>query len=59
MSETEDGDLVMETALTRTLTMALNLPQGLEKIREAVEELKLNPPSTCTAIHTGLSYNVR
>ncbi|KAM1402396.1 hypothetical protein ACFX2I_011149 [Malus domestica] len=51
VSETEDGDLVIETGVTWTLTPALTLPQGLEKIREAVEELKLNPPSTCTGIH--------
>ncbi|KAM1085477.1 hypothetical protein PS2_010979 [Malus domestica] len=68
VSETEDGDLVIETGVTWTLTPALTLPQGLEKIREAVEELKLNPPSTCTGIHrfqviknlrfhTGLSHN--
>ncbi|TQD93165.1 hypothetical protein C1H46_021258 [Malus baccata] len=52
VSETEDGDLVIETGVTWTLTPALNFPQGLEKIREAVEELKLNPPSTCTGIHS-------
>ncbi|CAN6550368.1 unnamed protein product [Malus baccata var. baccata] len=52
VSETEDGDLVIETGVTWTLTPALTFPQGLEKIREAVEELKLNPPSTCTGIHS-------
>ncbi|KAM1378745.1 hypothetical protein ACFX2I_020728 [Malus domestica] len=51
VSEAEDGDLVIETGVTRTLPPALTLQQGLEKIREAVEELKLNPPSTCTGIH--------
>ncbi|KAM1722316.1 hypothetical protein ACFX11_021052 [Malus domestica] len=51
VSEAEDGDLVIETGVRRTLPPALTLQQGLEKIREAVEELKLNPPSTCTGIH--------
>ncbi|KAM0961461.1 hypothetical protein ACFX2J_020652 [Malus domestica] len=51
VSEAEDGDLVIETGVTRMLPPALTLQQGLEKIREALEELKLNPPSTCTGIH--------
>lgn len=46
VSEMEDGDLAVETCITRALPPALTLEQGIEKIREAVEDLKLNPPST-------------
>ncbi|XP_050372499.1 protein PHYLLO, chloroplastic isoform X2 [Argentina anserina] len=50
VTDAGDGDLVIETCLTRNLTPALTLQQGLERIKEAVEELKLNPPSTSTGI---------
>ncbi|GMN38911.1 hypothetical protein TIFTF001_008132 [Ficus carica] len=42
----EDGDLAVETCITRALPPAVTLEQGIERIREAVEDLKLNPPST-------------
>lgn len=42
----EDGELVVETSVTRTLPAALTLERGLESIKEALEELKLNPPSS-------------
>ncbi|CAL8994804.1 unnamed protein product [Prunus brigantina] len=51
VSQTEDGDLVIETCVTRTLTPALTLEQGLQKINEVVEEFKLNPPSTPSGFH--------
>ena len=46
VSTMEDGDLVVETCITRTLPPALTLENGLQSIKEAVEELKLNPPCT-------------
>ncbi|XP_065879910.1 protein PHYLLO, chloroplastic isoform X2 [Euphorbia lathyris] len=39
----EDCEVVIETCITRTLPPALTLEHGLESIREAVEEVKLNP----------------
>ena len=42
----EDGDLAVETCITRALPPAVTLEQGIERIRETVEDLKLNPPST-------------
>ncbi|XP_024934015.3 protein PHYLLO, chloroplastic isoform X2 [Ziziphus jujuba] len=42
----EDGDFVVETCITRTLPPALTLEKGLESIKDAVQKLKLNPPST-------------
>ncbi|XP_061990446.1 protein PHYLLO, chloroplastic isoform X1 [Rosa rugosa] len=50
VTDTDDGDLIIETCLTRNLTPALSIEQGLQRIKEAVEELKLNPPSTCSGI---------
>ncbi|XP_040374185.1 protein PHYLLO, chloroplastic isoform X8 [Rosa chinensis] len=50
VTHTDDGDLIIETCLTRNLTPALSIEQGLESIKEAVEELKLHPPSTCSGI---------
>ncbi|XP_016572692.2 protein PHYLLO, chloroplastic isoform X3 [Capsicum annuum] len=42
--EPEDAALLISTCITRTLSPALTLKQGLEKIKEAVEELKAKPP---------------
>lgn len=50
ITDTDDSDLVIETCLARNLTPALTIEQGLERIKEAVEELKLNPPSACSGI---------
>ncbi|XP_062111267.1 protein PHYLLO, chloroplastic isoform X2 [Humulus lupulus] len=44
--EMEDGEFEMETCITRTLPPALTLDHGLDRIKEAVENLKLNPPPT-------------
>lgn len=50
VGETEDGDLVVETCITRTLPPALTLEHGLRSIREAVEQLKLDPPSSTSGL---------
>ncbi|XVE91706.1 hypothetical protein REPUB_Repub01dG0034000 [Reevesia pubescens] len=49
-NELEDGDLVVETCITSTLPPALTLEHGLQSIKEAVEELKLNPPCSSTGV---------
>ncbi|XP_050226145.1 protein PHYLLO, chloroplastic isoform X2 [Mercurialis annua] len=43
-------ELVIQTCITRTLTPALTLEHGLKSVKEAVEELKLNPPASSTGI---------
>ncbi|XP_057963060.1 protein PHYLLO, chloroplastic isoform X2 [Malania oleifera] len=50
ISEGENGDILWETCFTRTLPPALTLQQGLGKMKEAVEKLKLNPPRTSSGI---------
>ncbi|KAK4779911.1 hypothetical protein SAY87_016017 [Trapa incisa] len=50
LGEVEDGDLVVETCITRTLPPALTLEHGLCSIREAMEELKLDPPSSTSGL---------
>lgn len=52
----EDGELEFETCVARTLPPALTLEQGLQTINEAVEELKMNPPSSSSGI---LRFQVR
>ncbi|KAM6548265.1 hypothetical protein CsatB_019941 [Cannabis sativa] len=47
--EMEDGEFEIETCITRTLPPALTLDQGLDRIKEAVEKLKLNPPPSSTS----------
>ncbi|XP_021887818.1 protein GRIP-like [Carica papaya] len=42
----ENGEMVVETSITGTSPAALTLWCGLESIKEALEELKLNPPSS-------------
>ncbi|XP_060185317.1 protein PHYLLO, chloroplastic isoform X1 [Lycium barbarum] len=42
--EPDDAALLISTCITRTLSPALTLEQGLEKIKEAVKELKAKPP---------------
>lgn len=41
--EIEEAELLLATCITRTLTPALTLELGLEKIKHAVEEMKLKP----------------
>lgn len=50
ISETEDGNLIVETCVTRNLPSALTLERGLQSINKNVEELKLNPPCTPNGI---------
>ncbi|PON74619.1 Menaquinone biosynthesis protein MenD [Parasponia andersonii] len=45
ISGMEDGDFEMETCIIRTLPPAITLEQGIERIKEAMENLKLNPHS--------------
>ncbi|KAI7979090.1 hypothetical protein LOK49_Contig516G00004 [Camellia lanceoleosa] len=42
--EDEDVELLVETCITRTLPPALMLEHGLQMIKDAVDELKSNPP---------------
>ncbi|CAL5419038.1 unnamed protein product [Camellia sinensis] len=42
--EDEDVELLVETCITRTLPPALTLEHGLQMIKDAVDELKSNPP---------------
>nr|POF02706.1 isoform 2 of protein phyllo, chloroplastic [Quercus suber] len=49
-SEVVDGDLAFETCITRTLPPALTLEHGLQSIKEAVEKLKLDPPSSASGV---------
>ncbi|XP_021292917.1 protein PHYLLO, chloroplastic isoform X1 [Herrania umbratica] len=49
-NELEDGDLVVETCITHTLPPALTLEHGLQSIKEAVDALKLNPPSSSSGV---------
>ncbi|XP_021898961.1 protein PHYLLO, chloroplastic-like [Carica papaya] len=50
LGKMENGDVVVETSITRTLPAALTFWCGLESIKEALEELKLNPPSSSHGI---------
>ncbi|KAG4158673.1 hypothetical protein ERO13_D02G132532v2 [Gossypium hirsutum] len=45
-----DDDLVVETCITRTLPPALTLEHGLQSIKQAVEELKFNPPCASSGV---------
>lgn len=49
-SEVVDGDLAFETCITRTLPPALTLEHGLQSIKEAVDKLKLDPPSSASGV---------
>lgn len=48
--ECEEGDLVVETCITRILPPALTLEHGLESISEAVNKLKMDPPSSSSGV---------
>lgn len=45
-----DEDSVLETCITRTLPPAVTLEHGLEKIKEEVDKLKLDPPCSDSGI---------
>ncbi|XP_015952579.1 protein PHYLLO, chloroplastic isoform X1 [Arachis duranensis] len=44
----EENDVVFEHCVTRTLPPAVTLEEGLRKIKDAVETLKLSPPRSST-----------
>lgn len=46
----EDDDVVVETCITRTLPPALTLEHGIQSVKEAVEELKLDPPKSACGV---------
>lgn len=50
LSAIKDCELVVENCITRTLPPALTLERGLQSIKEAVEELKLDPPSSASGV---------
>lgn len=52
----EDDDLVVQVCVTRTLPPALTLELGLERLKEAVDELKTNPPKSSSGV---LRFQVR
>lgn len=43
-------DWVLETCITRVLPQALTLEHGLEALKDAINELKLNPPTTSSGL---------
>ncbi|KAM0047794.1 putative 2-succinyl-5-enolpyruvyl-6-hydroxy-3-cyclohexene-1-carboxylic-acid synthase [Helianthus debilis subsp. tardiflorus] len=47
--EAEEAELLLATCITRTLHPALTLELGLEKIKDAVNELKLKSKPNCIA----------
>lgn len=51
MLEAEEVELLMETCISRTLPPALTLEHGLDKLKNAVEDLKLNPPPTVAGMY--------
>lgn len=51
-----DDDLMVQVCVTRTLPPALTLELGLESLKEAVDELKTNPPKSSTGV---LRFQVR
>ncbi|KAL2486765.1 protein PHYLLO [Abeliophyllum distichum] len=48
--DVKDVALLVSTCITRNLPPALTLDQGLDKIKEVVEELKAKPPSCSSGI---------
>lgn len=49
-------DLMVQVCVTRTLPPALTLELGLESLKEAVNELKTNPPQSSSGV---LRFQVR
>jgi isochorismate synthase/2-succinyl-5-enolpyruvyl-6-hydroxy-3-cyclohexene-1-carboxylate synthase/2-succinyl-6-hydroxy-2,4-cyclohexadiene-1-carboxylate synthase/O-succinylbenzoate synthase len=45
-----DDDLVVQVCVTRTLPPALTLELGLESLKEAIDELKTNPPKSSSGV---------
>ncbi|KAH7688937.1 2-succinyl-6-hydroxy-2,4-cyclohexadiene-1-carboxylate synthase protein [Dioscorea alata] len=50
VQEMEELDSLVEISETRTLPSALSYRNGVEKIREEVENLKVNPPSSASGV---------
>lgn len=50
VQEMEELDSLVEISETRTLPSALSYRNGVEKIREEVENLKANPPSSASGV---------
>uniref|UniRef100_A0A2P2MWF8 Uncharacterized protein MANES_14G092500 n=1 Tax=Rhizophora mucronata TaxID=61149 RepID=A0A2P2MWF8_RHIMU len=48
--EDEDCEVVVEMCITRTLQPAVTLETGIQRIKDAVEALKLNPPSSSSGV---------
>lgn len=48
--EIENGDMLLEMCIVRNLEPALRVEDGLEKIRDELEKLKLNPPCSSSGI---------
>ncbi|CAA7053570.1 unnamed protein product [Microthlaspi erraticum] len=46
----EDDDVTVQACVTRTLPPALTLEVGLESLKEAVDELKTNPPKSSSGV---------
>ncbi|CAH2066254.1 unnamed protein product [Thlaspi arvense] len=46
----EEDDLMVQVCVTRTLPPALTLELGLESLKEAVDELKTNPPKSSSGV---------
>ncbi|KAK4479848.1 hypothetical protein RD792_015391 [Penstemon davidsonii] len=49
--DSKDATLLVNTCITLTLPPALTLEQGLDKIKEAVAELKVKPPSCSSGMY--------
>lgn len=50
-AEEEEAELPFATCITRTLPPALTLEHGLREIKDAVEELKSNPPRSARGMY--------
>lgn len=51
LCEIENGDLLVETCVTRNLSPALTLEEGLNKIKDEVDKLKLSPPTSSRGMY--------
>lgn len=49
--DAEDAPLLINTCITRNLPPALSLEQGMDRIMEAVEELKIKPPACSSGMY--------
>ncbi|XP_051146167.1 protein PHYLLO, chloroplastic [Andrographis paniculata] len=49
--EGEEAALLVNTCITRNLPPVLSLEHGLERVKEAVEELKSNPPPSSSGMY--------